>query len=145
MANEPQIEFKGKAFEVKTFDNGGSVVKVVTTPSYQDKSTQQWVELEPLYFDVHPYGKEAETQARNIAELVGQNMSVRVLVNGALTEKKGKQGGAFKHVNARTLVVISSRPKQGQQQPSYQSPKASPRTAQQSDSWGGESDGEPEF
>lgn len=115
MAGEPSIELKGYVGRVNDFQNGGSIVTVSVTPSYQDKNTSQWVDKPQLWFDVRPISNEAKGVVDEIRNAKQNNLSVRVLVNGGLSKRVSeKDGKTYEHLEiaARTLVVMSAKPKQ---------------------------------
>lgn len=119
MAHEPQIELEAYAFDIKRFDNnGGIAVKICNTPAYLDKQTNQWVDLDTMYFDVNmPAGNQRmNALADEIESYLRAGDSVRVLVAGNLTETKGSQGGTFKRIYPRRFYILGHKPKNQQQQ-----------------------------
>lgn len=123
MAGEPSIELKGYVGRVNDFQNGGSIVTVGVTPSYQDKNTSQWVDKPQLWFDVRPISNEAKGVVDEIRNAKQNNLSVRVLVNGGLSKRVSeKDGKTYEHLEiaARTLVVMSAEPKQQGNQNGFQ-------------------------
>lgn len=130
MANEPNISLEGYAFKIKRFNDGGTVATVCVTPSRLDKQTNQWVDLETMYFDVSIPSKNQRmlNTANDIERYLQGNESVRVFVEGALSETKGSQGGNFKRVYPRRLYLLSHKPK-GQSQATGFNPNMQQSTA----------------
>lgn len=161
MAREPQIEFEGYAFKVKRFNNDGAVVSCSVTPTYFDKSQNQWVDKETMYFDVsgNDQSKTIQNTVNEIERLLQAGESVHVLVSGGLTERKGSQGGTFKNVYASRFYVIGHKPKQQQQGAApasaanpYTTGPANPygstaayNTPPAADPWSAATSGEPDF
>ncbi|NEG55412.1 single stranded DNA-binding domain-containing protein [Bifidobacterium platyrrhinorum] len=116
MANEPIIEFKGHVGRIVDFRNGGCMVSVSVTPSYKDKNSGDWVDKETLWFDVRPLSNDAKDAVDQIRQYKQRDLSVRVLVSGGLSKGVSEKDGVkYEHleVGARTLAVLSAKPKRG--------------------------------
>lgn len=145
MAREPLIEVEGYAFGVKRFQDGGTVINVCVTPARFDKQQNQWVDLEPIYFDVsvHADNQRLQAVAGEIEYWLQGGDSVQVFVAGKLTETKGSKGGTFRRVYPTRFYVLGHKPKGGQQggftgaQPAQPQPPApqQPMGQQATDPW----------
>ena len=125
MAREPLIEVEGYAFDVKRFQDGGTVINVCVTPARFDKQQNQWVDLEPIYFDVSVHA-------------------------GKLTETKGSKGGTFKRIYPTRFYVLGHKPKGGGQQGGFtgaqQPPASQPHMGQPAtDPWSNQPNEQYEF
>lgn len=121
MAGEPSIEFTGYAGEIKDFQDS-SILNVSVHPGYTDKNTNQWVDKEPQFYGVRPLSNQAKDALNQVRQLKSQpNMSVKVLVNGSLSKRVSeKDGKRYENwdVAARTIAVLSAKPKAQQSQQS---------------------------
>lgn len=117
MAREPLIEVEGHAFDVKRFQDGGTVINVCVTPARFDKQQNQWVDLETIYFDVsvHADNQRLQAVAGEIEYWLQGGDSVQVFVAGKLTETKGSKGGTFKRIYPTRFYVLGHKPKGGGQ------------------------------
>lgn len=117
MANEPSIEFQGYAGDIRDFQNGGCVIPVGVTPSYKDKNTGQYVDKPTMFFDVSPLSNQAKDCVDQIRQYKQQGLSVKILVNGALSKRVSEKDGVkYEHLDvaARVIAVISAKPKNQQ-------------------------------
>lgn len=121
MAGEPSIELAGYAGEIRDFQDS-SILNVSVHPGYMDKNTNQWVDKEPQFYGVRPLSNQAKDALNQIRQLKSQpNMSVKVLVNGSLSKRVSeKDGKRYENwdVAARTITVLSAKPKAQQSQQS---------------------------
>lgn len=116
MANEPQIEIVGYAFDVKRFQNGGAVIKVSCTPSYK-QADGQWKDLKTMFFDVNGT-QYTDHVMQDIESYLTAGESVKVLVKGAFSQTDGQNDGRiYNHVHPQRIYILGHRPKQsgGQQ------------------------------
>ena len=152
MAREPLIEVEGHAFGVKRFQGGGTVINVCVTPARFDKQQNQWVDLEPIYFDVsvHADNQRLQAVAGEIEYWLQGGDSVQVFVAGKLTETRGSKGGTFKRIYPTRFYVLGHKPKGGgqqggftgaQQAPASQTPMGQPTT----DPWANQPNEQYEF
>lgn len=156
MAREPLIEVEGHAFSVKRFQDGGTVINVCVTPARFDKQQNQWVDLEPIYFDVsvHADNQRLQAVAGEIEYWLQGGDSVQVFVAGKLTETKGSKGGTFKRIYPTRFYVLGHKPKgrgqqggfTGAQQPQTQPPVSQPPMGQPAtDPWANQPNEQYEF
>ena len=126
MANEPQIEIVGYAFDVKRFQNGGAVIKVSCTPSYK-QSDGQWKDLKTMFFDVNGT-QYTDHVMQDIESYLTAGESVKVLVKGAFSQVDGQTDGrTYNRVHPQRIYIIGHRPKQNQSGAQQQSaPRQSP-------------------
>lgn len=133
MANEPSIEFTGYCGDIRDFRNGGCIIPVAVTPSYKDKQSDQWKDKPTLYFDVSPLSNQAKDCVDQIRQYRQQGLSVKVLVNGSLSKRVSeKDGKRYENLDvaARTIAVLSAKPKNQNAAPNGQLPNGFSQPAQ---------------
>jgi|GEM_PF-6932815 len=113
MANEPQIEIVGYAFDVKRFQGGGAVIKVSCTPSYK-QADGQWKDLKTMYFDVNGT-QYTDHVMQDIESYLTAGESVKVLVKGAFSQTDGQNDGrTYNRVHPQRIYILGHRPKKNQ-------------------------------
>lgn len=113
MANEPQIEIVGYAFDVKRFQNGGAVIKVSCTPSYK-QADGQWKDLKTMFFDINGT-QYTDHVMQDIESYLTAGESVKVLVKGAFSQTDGQTDGrTYNRVHPQRIYILGHRPKQNQ-------------------------------
>lgn len=113
MANEPQIEIVGFAFDVKRFQGGGAVIKVSCTPSYK-QADGQWKDLKTMFFDVNGT-QYTDHVMQDIESYLTSGESVKVLVKGAFSQTDGQNDGrTYNRVHPQRIYILGHRPKQNQ-------------------------------
>lgn len=113
MANEPQIEIVGFAFDVKRFQGGGAVIKVSCTPSYK-QADGQWKDLKTMFFDVNGT-QYTDRVMQDIEAYLTAGESVKVLVKGAFSQVDGQNDSrTYNRVHPQRIYILGHRPKQNQ-------------------------------